>query len=155
DPLPQKGILMARGKVLSSFLAAMLMATLGLQNFSLHQTHEVFPPLSISLASPSAHFGDFIGIAMGFRRLAADIAWIQTLIYYGTPEKGVEEKIAENGGGRYPFFLAYCQRVAALDPYFLYVYYYGAAVLGWNLNRLPEAEEFLQTGIRTHPHEWR
>ena len=47
-----------------------------------------FPPLSVSLSSPAARLSDFAGIALGFRKLTADIAWIQTLIYYGTFEEG-------------------------------------------------------------------
>jgi len=59
---------------------------------------------------------DFAGIALGFRKLTADIAWIQTLVYYGTQEEGVNHEEAESGGGRYPLFLAYCQRAAEIDP---------------------------------------
>ncbi len=92
---------------------------------------------------------------MGFRKLTADMAWIQTLLYYGTHEAGVDPEEAENGGGRYPLFLAYCQRVGQIDPSFKYVYYFGGAVLGWNLNRLDEAEEILKEGIKAHPKEWR
>jgi tetratricopeptide (TPR) repeat protein len=87
--------------------------------------------------------------------LAADIAWIQALVYYGTTEQGVESEESEQGGGKYPLFLAYCQRVARLDPSFKYVYYYGGGVLGWNLNRPSEAEELLKEGIQAHPTEWR
>ena len=102
-----------------------------------------------------ARLSDFLGIAMGFRKLTADLAWIQTIIYYGTHEEGSNPEEEENGGGRYPLFLAYCQRVAQMDPSFKYVFYYGGAALGWNLNRLDEAEVLLKEGIRAHPKEWR
>lgn len=132
-----------------------LAAMIGFANFAATHDREPFPPLAVSLSSPVSPLSDFIGIAMGFRRLTADIAWIQTLVYYGTTEEVVESEENEQGGGRYPLFLAYCQRVARLDPSFTYVFYYGAGVLGWNLNRLDEAEEFLREGIRAHPTEWR
>ena len=83
------------------------------------------------------------------------MAWIQTLVYYGSTDEGTDAETAEQGGGQYPHFLAYCQRVAEIDPYFKYVYYYGGGVLGWNLNRLDEAEELLKEGIKAHPKEWR
>jgi tetratricopeptide (TPR) repeat protein len=115
-----------------------------------------FPPLGSSVTSPVAQLQDFIGITLGLRRLTADIAWIQTLIYYGTIETGHgEEEAHGGGGGEYALFLPYCQRVVRIDPSFKYVYYYGSGVLGWNLNRISEAEELLQEGIQTHPKEWR
>jgi len=114
-----------------------------------------FPPISASLSSPKTQLNDFAGICFGTRRLAADIAWIQTLQYYGTPEAGQSEHDFENGIGKYPDFLAYCQRVLKIDPYFSYVYYYGGGALGWNLNRLDEAEELLKEGVSSLPQEWR
>jgi tetratricopeptide (TPR) repeat protein len=92
---------------------------------------------------------------MGFRKLTADLAWIQTVIYYGTEEEGTEHEEAENGGGRYPLFLAHCQRVARIDPNYKYVFYYGGSALGWNLNRLDEAETLLKEGVMANPKEWR
>jgi hypothetical protein len=50
-------------------------------------------------------------------------------------------------GGVYPELYRYCQRVIQLDPFFNFAYLYGAATLGWNLNRPDEALELLKTGI--------
>jgi tetratricopeptide (TPR) repeat protein len=119
------------------------------------RVHPVYPPMFESLRSPKTELQDVIGAALGMRRLVADLAWIQTLQYYGTPELGQTETEEQNGGGRYPDFLSYCQRVADIDPYFTYVYYYGGASLGWNLNRLSEAEALLKDGIARNPGEWR
>jgi len=121
----------------------------------LHQFQDPFPPLSVSLSTPTTQLNDFIGIALGIRRLTADIAWIQTLQYYGTEEANQSEEEFENGIGKYPLFLAYCQRVARIDPYFTYVYFYGGGALGWNMNRLDEAEILLKEGIAFNPTEWR
>lgn len=115
----------------------------------------LFPPISTSLSTEMTRLEDFTGIALGWRRLAADLAWIQTLQYYGTPEEGQSEQEFENGIGRYPQFLAYCQRVTRIDPYFTYAYLYGSGVLGWNLSRLTEAETLLKEGIANNPKEWR
>jgi tetratricopeptide (TPR) repeat protein len=111
--------------------------------------------LAVSLSSPVARLSDFGGIALGFRKLTADIAWIQTVLYYGTHEEETDAEVQENGGGRYPLFLAYCQRVAQIDPYYKHLYYYGGGVLGWNLNRLDEAEQLLREGVAAYPKEWR
>jgi len=136
-------------------LGILIALSLGLARLATQNYPYPFPPLSVTLSSPVTRLSDFAGMAMGFRKLTADLAWIQTLIYYGTEEEGTDPEEAENGGGRYPLFLAYCQRVAQIDPNFKYVFYYGGAALGWNLNRLDEAEAFLKEGIKAHPKEWR
>jgi tetratricopeptide (TPR) repeat protein len=128
---------------------------IGLAHSLAYNNVDPFPPLAVSLSSPVAQVADFVGIALGFRKLTADMAWVQTLLYYGTTEEGIDPEEAEKGGGVYPFFLSYCQRVARIDPNFKNVFYYGAGVLGWNLNRLDEAEELLKEGIQDHPKEWR
>ncbi|MFA5975999.1 MAG: hypothetical protein WC859_07520 [Elusimicrobiota bacterium] len=114
-----------------------------------------FPPLSVSLSTQVSSLHDFTGIAAGLRRLAADIAWIQTLQYYGTAEEGQSDFESDNGMGDYPLLLSYCQRVTRIDPFFSYAYYYGAGSLGWNLNRWDEAEILLRQGIQNNPHDAR
>jgi tetratricopeptide (TPR) repeat protein len=123
------------------------------------------PPLAISLSTPVSRLSDFIGISLGLRKLTSDIAWIQTLVYYGTREEhthhenhdsdGHPHRLGDGEEGKYLLFLAYCQRVARIDPQFKYIYYYGGAVLGWNLNRPDEAEILLKQGIEAYPKEWR
>jgi tetratricopeptide (TPR) repeat protein len=114
-----------------------------------------YPSITATLQSDQTELRDVAGLALGFRRLAADLAWIKTLQYYGTPEEGQSEFEFENGMGRYPKFLEMCRHVARIDPYFTQVYYYGGAVLGWNLERLNEAEALLRDGIQQNPQEWR
>jgi tetratricopeptide (TPR) repeat protein len=114
-----------------------------------------YQPMITSLNSKETQLPDVVGSLLGMRRLAANLAWIQTLQYYGTPEEGQSEFDFHNGVGNYPRFLALAQRVADLDPTFTYVYYYGGAVLGWNLNRLEEAETLIKAGIVRNPSEWR
>jgi tetratricopeptide (TPR) repeat protein len=114
-----------------------------------------YPPVTLSLSATESRLNDLGGIVLGLRRLAADIAWVQTLQYYGSAEAGQTDFEFENGIGRYPAFLDYCLRATNLDPQFTAVYYYGGAVLGWNLDRLGEAEELLRLGIQRNPGEWR
>jgi len=136
-------------------LGILFFLTFGLVKHATTSDVAFFPPLSVSLSSPVSRLSDVVGIAMGLRKLTADLAWIQTTIYYGTQEEGVNPEEAESGGGHYPLFLAYCQRVARIDPNFMYIFYYGGSALGWNLNRLDEAVELLKEGIKAHPKEWR
>src|SRR5437868_15528386 len=82
-----------------------------------------YPPMTASLSSPDTELQDVGGVALGLRRLAANMAWIQTLQYYGTSEIPEDEEGDINGGGHYPKFLAYCERAAGIDPYFTDVYY--------------------------------
>jgi len=123
------------------------------------------------------------GVLLGARRLAADIAWVQLLQYYGssetpidqeteftlswdmtkflfgiplekeeahkpgTPEKEHHHYHADIEGGVYARLYSDCLRVAELDPFFSYVYLYGAGALAWNLNRPDEALKLLGAGI--------
>jgi len=147
---------MGQSRGLAGLFGISLVLMITLSYLTARHFVEPFPPLAASLSSPVTPLSDFIGISLGFRKVTADLAWIQTLVYYGSTEEGTdEERAVDTGEGKYPLFLAYCQRVANLDPSFKYVFYYGGGVLGWNLNRLDEAEVLLKEGIKAHPKEWR
>ncbi len=136
-------------------LLVCLLAVVFFETCLMIRFRDPFPPLATSLSTQVTDLRDFVGIAGGFRRLSADIAWIQALEYYGTQEEGQSEQDFENGLGRYPLMLSYCERVARIDPYFTYVYYYGGGALGWNLGRWEEAERLLRLGIQNNPKEFR
>jgi len=108
---------------------------------------------------------DLTGIVFGVRRISSDIAWIQVLQYYGSPEDENEEYNHEHkeghchhginfGGGKYYDLLKLCQRTIRLDPYFYYAYLYGSASLAWNLNRDDEGIKLLDEGIKNCPKYW-
>ncbi len=117
---------------------------------------------------------DLTGIVFGVRRLWSDIAWIQALQYYGTPEEDEEHEPGHKnehehkhgkmfhhchhgpgfGGGKYYDLLKLCQRTVRLDPYFHYAYLYGSASLAWNLNRDDEGIKLLDEGIKNCPTYW-
>lgn len=122
---------------------------------------------------------DMFAVLTGTRRLVSDIAWIQLLQYYGSPEKPLEKEEEYNvsidmtkyifgikikdrcddktnihghyqakiEGGIYPDLFKYCSRVVNLDPFYYYVYLYGAGALAWNLQRPDEAVELLKKGV--------
>jgi len=115
---------------------------------------------------------DLTGIVFGVRRISSDIAWIQVLQYYGTPEEEFEKSVHNHeyedehhhherchhgpnfGGGKYYDLLKLCQRTVRLDPYFYYAYIYGSASLAWNLNRDDEGIKLLDEGIKNCPKYW-
>lgn len=113
-------------------------------------------------ASKKTAYGllDLSGIIFGMRRMVANVAWIQLLQYYGTPERDeANEEIhlhgLEYGGGKYYDLLSLTQRIIRLDPYFYYAYLYSAGALAWNLDRPEEAILLLQEGIRNDPKYWK
>lgn len=106
---------------------------------------------------------DVGGAFLGLRRLTADVAWIQLLQYYGTPEAHPSSQPAEPhtphlhfdyGSGRYERFFELSQRVVRLDSAFISAYLYGAGALAWNLNRMDEAIALLHEGIQRNPQAW-
>lgn len=116
----------------------------------------------ISLEKPFGAEGGFrdLGFLLfGLRRLAADMAWISVLQYFGSRE--FAEDAAPQGhehfheGGTYPALKKMVLRVMRLDPSLHYATLYGAGALGWMLNRPQEALELLQEGIKNNPTHWR
>jgi hypothetical protein len=120
---------------------------------------------------------DSVGLVAGLRRVMGDIAWIQLLVYSGSPweshvdelsdeefadlkadrakphdhahesEAEHREHITHITPGRYLNLLAHTQRVVRLDPAFGFAYFYGTGVLAWNLNRADEAQQLIDEGI--------
>lgn len=112
-------------------------------------------------ALPWPHFNELvidryisqdIGIVVsGFRRVAADMAWIQLLQYVGG-----EQGFDENRMGELNFLKMRALRVTRLDPYFRSVYLFAAGILAWeaSVNRPDEALELLREGMRFNPEYW-
>lgn len=105
---------------------------------------------------------DLAGVLLGMRRVAANIAWIQLLQYYGTEESlGCDKDDHEHcrhgvnfGSGVYDKLYPLTQRVIRLDTSYYYAYLYSAGALAWNLNRVDEALALLKEGITYHPKYW-
>ncbi len=98
---------------------------------------------------------DLATLSLGLRRLGADLEFLRLLQYYGTEEAGVPERVAENGGGRYPEVLPRTLRLLDLDPFFTPAALFAAGALAFNLDRPDEAVILLQTALRRHPQQWR
>src|SRR5881398_3042552 len=72
------------------------------------------------------HYAEDLGaLLLGSRRLAADLAYIQFLQYYGTPSQGGQEEENEPphhhphfDGGNYPRVKEMGTRLLRLDPFF-------------------------------------
>jgi hypothetical protein len=109
----------------------------------------LFPPLNQLVDTPGA-FQDAAFIAMGFRRMGADVAWVQLLQSLGDVSR------TEEGVGAYPHLKDDTLRVTRIDPYFHKAYLFGAATLAWlrPINRPSEALDVLREGIYYNPQYW-
>lgn len=102
-----------------------------------------FPPLE-SLAVGEQGLQDIGLVVSGFRRAAADLAWIQYLQVLGSP-RGAEAARVREGA----------LRVARLDPRFTEAFVYGAGLLAFSeLDRPEEAIALLREGIASNPGDW-
>ncbi|MDA8244773.1 MAG: hypothetical protein M0025_11735 [Elusimicrobia bacterium] len=155
-------------------LPAALLALLAGSLASSRAVAPSYPPLS-ELRSPQGGAGeDMLALALGARRLAADLWFVRLMQYYGTrelqegeaeepyawllPRKpgGQDEDFhAENGEGRYPEFLPLALHVMRLDPGFSAAGLYAAGSLAFNMDRPAEAEQVLRLGIRYRPDDWK
>lgn len=128
------------------------------------------PPSEIRVPAEGAA-GDMFSLALGARRLFADVWFVRLLQYYGTheaDEAGEEEECAEHPGeihghrhhglsgeGVYPEFLARARHILELDPHFAAAGLYGAGSLAFNLGRPEEARQLLEFAIKHSSREWK
>jgi tetratricopeptide (TPR) repeat protein len=134
----------------------------------------VFPPPAEIHTPAAGASADMLALALGARRLFADVWFIRLLQYYGTSEIQDEDEggfewlkpaagdghhhhdeTELNGGGRYPEFLRRSLHVLEIDPYFTASALYGAGSLAFNLLRPDEAVELLNYALRYSPREWK
>ncbi len=78
----------------------------------------------------------------GFRVPAGHLFWLMTLQYYGNSDNRVD---------RYSKLLDYCLLASDLNPHFVKIYEFGAAVLAFHVWRADEAVILLQRGIEENP----
>ena len=88
---------------------------------------------------------------LGLRRLAADIAMVRLLIYYGSSEAMDDDLNPPKGVTLYPGILPRAKEILSLDPSFSYVRFYAAGALAFNLGRPDEAIELLREGLILDP----
>lgn len=107
-------------------------------------------------------------MGLGMRRLAADLAFIRMLVYYGSPEHEhdepydylerfyvKEEHLHSYEGGGYPELGERALGILELDPSFSYAPLYAAGALAFNLQRPDEALSVLDAARRHDPKDWR
>lgn len=95
---------------------------------------------------PEHRAADLAFVGAGARRLAADAAWVQLLLYAGG--QGLPRE-----GSPYEELMPRTLRVVRLDPHFTRAYVYGAGILAWfkGVERPREALALLEEGIRANP----
>jgi len=104
-------------------------------------------------------YQDIWGILLGARRAAADLAFVQEVIYYGSPEEESEAEHEGHGkeGHVHIHFhprkelLSHAQRVLRLDPHFHYAHSFSAAALAWVEGKPEEAIELLREAVLYRP----
>ena len=120
------------------------------------------PPARLSPGSPVSLAGDGVVAnasfwSLGMRRLAADLAFIRLLVYYGThedEEEGGHQHGYEGPDRReegYPEIADRVRRIAAMDPYWNYPVMYGVGALAFNLQRPDEALALLEDALKLQP----
>ncbi len=120
---------------------ALLLASMGLLRAmagSLHHTaHDE------ELYYPSGRF--LREATVGFREVAADYLWFQTVQYYGS---------YRNGEHDLRYFAGLVDAVTDLDPRFVEAYYFGSLVASMDQNQIPAAVSLLKKGILANPDRW-
>jgi tetratricopeptide (TPR) repeat protein len=102
---------------------------------------------------------DIAFLSSGFRRLAADAAWIQYLQFIGVRDFGrggyaTPEEL--ESGVMYPGLMRRTLRIVRLDPWFRQAYLYGASIFAWSpaTKNPANAVALLQEAIRYEPDYW-
>ncbi len=84
--------------------------------------------------------------ALGYETVAADIAWLRAIQYYG------EHRLNDQ---RYDMIGHVMGIVTELDPRFTEAYVFGAFVLAQELRQPQRGLELLERGMRANPESWR
>ena len=151
---------------MKTLAALALIAGLNAATLRLHQPSPS-PARSVHLSKETA-IRDASLIALGMRRLAADLEFVEMLVYYGSPEEGEapfeylrsyyfesprHQHIHE--GGAYPELSPRALRILELDPGFSYAALYAAGALAFNLQRPDDAVSLLEKARAYGPKNWR
>ncbi len=83
--------------------------------------------------------------SLGYRELAADWIWFQSVQYFGGWAKGQHDLA---------YFAGLIDIVTDLDPHFEFPYVFGAVVLAQDMNDLERGVEVLKKGMRQNPDNW-
>ncbi len=120
-----------------------------------------YPPLNTLVVSEN-YTTDVSALFLGAHRLAADIAYVQFLQYYGVREDASEQdghhmddghghSHADFDSGLYPRLFEYGRRIMRLDPYFNAAVLDVAGSLAFNQKRIDEALNVLHEAVALDP----
>jgi tetratricopeptide (TPR) repeat protein len=126
-----------------------------------------FPPIN-ELVVTENYLGDIGALLIGAHRLAADVAYVQLLQYYGTrkhadsdeeevdtPDPGISAaeraRLYKLSTGDYPRLQELATRIVRLDPFFNGVILEAAGVLAFNVRRVDESLSLLREAIERDP----
>lgn len=158
----------------SAKLLIALVFSVGVLVFSSRQIRRIYEwryP-AVNTLVPSEHLAGDVGALMfGARRVAADIAYIQFLQYYGVSQRAQEEDKdhhEETGhhhesmdpsqhflGGRYTRLQEFGRRIIRLDPFFNAPILEISGALAFNHYRISEALDLLREAIDLDPSFYR
>lgn len=123
--------------------------------FALKFTPSLFPSPNQMSVVPDEAARTAAFLTLGMRRLAADVGFVDLLLYYGEWEVGVQEWQNENGMGKFFELKDRTLRILELDPYFTYATLFSTGALAFNLDRPQEAVEILDFAAKYQPKEWK
>ena len=83
-----------------------------------------------------------VALLSGYRVLIGHAFWIKVIQYYGDDS---------NSFDRYSKTYDYCSLASDLNPQFVPIYTFGAAILAFHVKRIEEATRLLEKGIRSNP----
>ncbi|MBI2070733.1 MAG: hypothetical protein HYT79_09035 [Elusimicrobia bacterium] len=143
-------------------LAAVIAFIFGLNGLIAHWHPERFPEeLPRAFEATRGFVGgtrDLVLVGFGLRRLAADLAMLDLLIYYGSPDETAGDWDHASGFGRdtnmYRDLLPMTKRMIGLDPFFRHGVLYGAGALAFNEGRFQQAVEILKSALKRDPDYW-
>lgn len=117
-----------------------------------------YPPVN-TLIVTADYTTDLSSLLLGAHRLAADIAYIQFLQYYGVTkhdhDHSEHDKHEHVHGETYPLLLEFGRRMARLDPYFHTAILEVAGSLSFNEGRIGESLGLLREAIELDPMYYR
>jgi len=119
---------------LQIFLSAKLDHWVHPEPFESSQTGQLDQKIASSLRAAA--------LLSGYQVLVGHVFWIRVIQYYGDGSNGVDH---------YAKLYDYCRLASDLNPQFIPVYTYGAAVLAYQQNRMSEGVELLRKGILANP----
>ena len=101
---------------------------------------------------------DLVLVALGLRGVAADMAMVDLLIYYGSHDEAADNWRAISGWdkdtGVYRDLLPLARRILGINPFFRYAILYASTALAFNESRDEEAVRLLKEALVQDPRYW-